>query len=144
MFYGPPEFHEEWVVKRRRIAESRKKAPKLPAVRRLPPPFRPVPRVHTGEVIITLDSIMKACCEMAGIGHGDIISTSRLLHIADARLVYYYLAKTMMPNSFKGIARHCGCRDHTTVMSGVQRVSRNLEDYAELINAVKVQLEVEI
>ena len=62
----------------------------------------------------------------------DILGDRRHKHVTLARHAAFYLARTLTSNSMPEIARRMGGRDHTTVLNGIRRISRLLNDDQQL------------
>ncbi|PWK59779.1 chromosomal replication initiator protein DnaA [Roseicyclus mahoneyensis] len=71
---------------------------------------------------VTLDQIIKTCCEYYKIRQADITGTSRARAVARPRQMAMYLSKTLTTRSYPEIARKLGGRDHTTVLYGVRKI----------------------
>lgn len=72
----------------------------------------------------TIASIIVTVASYYGVTRNDILSQRRAGKIMRARLMSYYLAKTLTPKSYPQIALAIGGRDHTSVMSGVRRIEK--------------------
>ena len=68
-----------------------------------------------------LDSILKAVAARHGLRPADITSECRSGPVVAARLDFYYIAARDSQATYMAIARFCGSRDHTTIISGVER-----------------------
>lgn len=77
---------------------------------------------------ITSDLILKTVSEHYNISVDDICSKKRSQDIALARQIVMYLCREYTVNSLKTIGNVVGGKDHTTVMSGVDRVKQKLTD----------------
>jgi chromosomal replication initiator protein len=73
-----------------------------------------------------LREIIDAVAEFYDIEPAQLRSGSRLHTIAIPRMIIYYLARRLTRLSLTGIAQRLGRRDHTTVMSGIERITRKL------------------
>lgn len=71
---------------------------------------------------VTLDQIIKTCCEYYKIRQNDITGTSRARAVARPRQMAMYLSKSLTSRSYPEIARKLGGRDHTTVLYGVRKI----------------------
>lgn len=77
---------------------------------------------------ITSDLILKTVSEHYNISVDDIRSKKRSQDIALARQIVMYLCREYTVNSLKTIGNVVGGKDHTTVMSGVDRVKQKITD----------------
>ena len=71
---------------------------------------------------VTLDQIIKTCCEYYKIRQADITGSSRARAVARPRQMAMYLSKALTSRSYPEIARKLGGRDHTTVLYGVRKI----------------------
>ena len=71
---------------------------------------------------VTLDQIIKTCCEYYKIRLADITGSSRARAVARPRQMAMYLSKSLTTRSYPEIARKLGGRDHTTVLYGVRKI----------------------
>lgn len=94
---------------------------------------------------ITIELIQQAVSDYYNIPVEDMQSKSRRREITQARQVAMYFAKEMTSLSLKGIGKHFGGRDHSTVIHGIQTVkdlSETDRDYREKVDEVRKQLEI--
>lgn len=89
---------------------------------------------------ITLADIKIAVSRHYNIPINEIISARRESRLVRCRMVYYWLARELTPASFPMIGRHCGMRDHTTVMSGLKNVKRFWPQFERVISKLKGEL----
>lgn len=79
--------------------------------------------------------IIKRCIELC-VDYHEITGPSLLRSLTGPRQLIWYEMKTILGLSYPRIAREFGDRDHTTVMSGVQRVAKlRGESYPEKLNS---------
>ena len=83
-------------------------------------------------------SLFRTTAAVTGVGASDMKGTSRLPHICRARQIFYWLCRHYTSCSFPQIGSYLG-KDHSTVVHGVQKVSRSLALYPE-INKIKAML----
>lgn len=62
----------------------------------------------------------------------EMISRRRPVYITTARFVSFLLSKELTPHTLAAIGRHIGGRDHTTIMSGIHKITIRLRSDAEL------------
>jgi chromosomal replication initiator protein len=71
---------------------------------------------------VTMDEIIKKCCEYYNIRQQDLVGQSRARSVARPRQMAMYLCKRLTQRSLPEIARKIGGRDHTTVLYGVRKI----------------------
>ena len=87
-----------------------------------------------------LHDILVAVSTVTGISIRDFTGPWRGLAHIRARAIYFGLARTLTSKSFPNIGRHCGNRDHTTVMNGYKQFQLKLAnepDFRRDVEAVK-------
>lgn len=89
---------------------------------------------------VSLEAIKIAVSRHYNIPINEIISARRETRLVRCRMVYYWLARELTPASFPMIGRHCGMRDHTTVMSGLKNVKRFWPQFQHVIAKLKGEL----
>jgi len=75
---------------------------------------------------VTMDEIIKKCCEYYNIRQQDLLGQSRARSVARPRQMAMYLCKRLTQRSLPEIARKIGGRDHTTVLYGVRKIEELL------------------
>ena len=83
-------------------------------------------------------SLLQATAAVTGIGVRDLRGTLRFQNICRARQIFFWLCRHYTSCSFPQIGNYLG-KDHSTVVHGVQKVSRSLALYPE-INKIKAIL----
>jgi chromosomal replication initiator protein len=90
--------------------------------------------------LVTIDNIQKTVAEYFKIKLADLLSKSRLRHIARARQVAMALSKELTNHSLPQIAEAFGGRDHTTVLHAHRKIKELIaqdisiaEDYRNLL-----------
>jgi chromosomal replication initiation ATPase DnaA len=73
---------------------------------------------------LMISRIQQVVCRHFNVRHNELLSERRYANLVQARQVAYYLAKELTSLSFPAIGRRFGGRDHTTVLSGVRKISR--------------------
>ncbi len=76
---------------------------------------------------ITPELIIKTVSEHLNIPYDDIISKKRSRDIASARQISMYLCRTLTDKSLDLIGTSVGGRDHTTVISGVNKIQETMK-----------------
>lgn len=89
--------------------------------------------------IITTSKIIDTVCEQCNVQKSDLLSKKRDAEIVLPRQIVMYLCRKYLSssNSYKEIGQALG-RDHSTVISGVERVSNMLETDADLKRTVDI------
>lgn len=89
---------------------------------------------------ISLEVIKAAVSAYFDVPVYEIISPRRENRLVNCRMVYYWLARELTLASFPMIGRHCGNRDHSTVMNGIHTIKRFWPRYETAIKALKGEL----
>ena len=92
---------------------------------------------------IMREDIRLAVCQVTRLSIREFTSESRRKHLCRARMMYYYLCKELTPNSLMSIGKLTGARDHTTVLSGINRVKSHFKDFELDVKEVKALLVTE-
>jgi chromosomal replication initiator protein len=88
--------------------------------------------------------IMNIVCEEMQIPLKDVKSSKRNYDIAMARQICMFLLKDILNLQLIKIAKHVGRRDHTTVMHGISKIEKLLEqdeDTARIVNELKFKIQ---
>ncbi len=72
--------------------------------------------------VITIPLIISTVCEQYGVKQEDVISKKRNKEIVLPRQIVMYLAREYTDSPLEEIGRALGKKDHTTVMSGVNKI----------------------
>ena len=89
---------------------------------------------------ITLDAIIATVSQELNVKPSEIKSKSRSAHIANARRIVIYLARTLTPNSMPSLAQYFGMKDHSSVSHAMKKVTQTIQDdanYKLLIEELK-------
>lgn len=78
--------------------------------------------------------ILRAVSAVTRVSMDELKSQARFKRIIDARMIYYYLARTLTKASYPQIA-HTVNRDHSTAMHGVSKVHGNWERIEPIVRA---------
>lgn len=95
-----------------------------------------------GGAQIDCEQIMKACADAFRVSLADVKGPSRMKQIARARQSAMYLSRNLLQLSYPEIGRHFA-RDHSTVMTAVRRVDKNMSedsDYRRLVETLEREL----
>lgn len=93
--------------------------------------------------VLTAEKIKKTVAEYYNLTMTQLISKSRMSNITMARHIAMYLVRDLLNMSFFKIGEEFGGRDHSTVMSACEKVSKLLskdEAYKEAIIELKTML----
>ena len=91
----------------------------------------------TGAREITAKLITQTVGEYFGIGEEEIRGKKRSADIARARHIAIYLCRTLTDKSTTMIGREFGGRDHTTVMSSVNKIKADMASDPETREAIR-------
>lgn len=81
----------------------------------------------TENKVLTVERIIDTVCEHYQISKEDIISTKRVAEIVLPRQVAMYLCRQLLSNPLEEIGAKLGGKDHTTVMSAVNKIKTKIE-----------------
>jgi chromosomal replication initiator protein len=99
-------------------------------------------------VVLKPETVVKKVAEFYGLTPEDVLGSKRLRPLVQARHVAMYLIRDLLDNySFPMIARIFDGRNHTTVISAVEKIKEQLTVNAELltqINTLSQQLQNEM
>ena len=87
--------------------------------------------------VVTPQTIIEKTCDYFRISKEDIVSQKRSREIALPRQIAMYFIRTMTDTSYDEIGKLLGGRDHTTVMSGINKI----RDQIQTDNQLKEQVE---
>lgn len=91
----------------------------------------------------TIRQVIDMVAEHYGVTARDLSSGSRIKEYMIPRQVAMYLARAIAGRSYPRIGAALGGRDHTTVMSGVRKIERELqEDTAVALNVAALRLKL--
>ena len=88
---------------------------------------------------ITPDLIIETVCEHYHITLEEITSANRSQNIAKPRMVVMFLCKKLLSNmTLKEIGSYLGGKNHTTVMHGIENVTKDIEKDNSFANTIDV------
>ena len=85
---------------------------------------------------VTPNLIMDVVCDHFSITKEQIVSKNRSNDIAKPRQIIMYLCKNMTGYSLDAIGSLLGGRDHTTVLHGVQTISKEYNNNENIRNTI--------
>ena len=85
----------------------------------------------------TIEEIVEVTAARFGVAPADILARDRRPTVASARKLAMYLARALTDHSLPEIGRAFGGRDHSTVLSAIRRVEREITADSELAGAVE-------
>ena len=89
--------------------------------------------------VITYKKVIDTVCEHYNVSTAELSSKKRSAEIVLPRQIAMFLCRKYVPNnSYKEIGRMLGGRDHTTVISGEERIVNLLKTDAELSRTVDI------
>jgi chromosomal replication initiation ATPase DnaA len=98
---------------------------------------------EAGRRIPTIQEIKYVVAEHFGITTTNIDSQSRQVKFCLPRQIGYYLSREMTLRSLPDIARRFGGRDHTSALSGIKKIERQLQAdpaFAKTVNTLREKL----
>jgi chromosomal replication initiator protein len=91
------------------------------------------------QVVLRPDIILEKVSAFYGLTVEEIKGEKRLRPLVHARHVAMYLVRQLLPNySYPMIARVFGDRNHTTVISAVEKIDGQLSSEGELLNEITI------
>ena len=88
--------------------------------------------------IITPENIINVVSEHFDVTPENIKSSKRSEKITRPRQIVMYLLREMADYKYQQIAQILGKKDHTTIMSGVKKIEKDLKDSPDLQNTINV------
>ena len=99
-------------------------------------------------IVLKPETIVKAVADFYGLSTEDVLGSKRLRPLVQARHVAMYLIRDLLDNySYPMIARIFDGRNHTTVISAVEKIKEQITVNVELltqINTLTQQLQGEM
>lgn len=99
--------------------------------------FKEDPVLQRQSSELTVKQIKKCVCDFYGLTRHQIESKSRTKNISTARQIAMYLCRKHLDLPFLKIGLEFGGRDHSTVMSSCERISKQSKDNEAMIYAIK-------
>ncbi|HMM48062.1 MAG TPA: chromosomal replication initiator protein DnaA [Miltoncostaeaceae bacterium] len=90
-----------------------------------------------GEGGVRIETVQSEVCRFYGVTKDELIGDRRTRRIVGPRQMAMYLARELTDASLPAIGRAFGGRDHTTVMYAVQKITSQMGDEGEILNAVQ-------
>ena len=87
---------------------------------------------------VTPDLIIRLVAEHFNITPADIISQKRNKELVYPRQIVMYLCRNMLDIPLQQIGGYLGKRDHSTVISGVKKITANMEKDENTRNTIEV------
>lgn len=87
---------------------------------------------------ITVELIVEMTSEHFNISQSDIYSTKKSKNISYPRQICMYLSRKLTELSLSDIGKKLGNRDHTTVLHGIDKITKELENDSTLQNTIEV------
>jgi chromosomal replication initiation ATPase DnaA len=111
-----------------------------PPVRELPPPTIIVDSEADSD-FVSMERLLNTIAEVALVNPRSIYSKDRHQQTCRLRFIFYFMAREYCTNfhSYPSIGKFIGC-DHTTVLHGHNRVARDLPQFSDFIQKVKLRL----
>lgn len=93
---------------------------------------------------LDFERISKVVCSVTKLPLDQIVSQSRKKELTQSRQLIAYYAKKFTKLNYREIGEHLGDRDHTTIMSSIERVNdlidSNDEDICDMVNKINRRL----
>ena len=83
--------------------------------------------------VLTSDILLNIVAKHCEVSVDEMKGKKRIQHIADARHITMYILRKKTAHSLKRIGQIMGCRDHSTVLHGINKI----QDYLCYEKAVK-------
>jgi chromosomal replication initiator protein len=77
---------------------------------------------------ITIECIQKEVCKYYGLNLSELLSKKRNKQLVHPRHIAMFLCRKLTDASFPLIGDQFGGRDHTTVMHGVEKIEREINE----------------
>lgn len=87
---------------------------------------------------ITSDLIIKLVAEHFNVTTAEIISQKRIKELVYPRQIVMYLCRHMTSDSLQQIGYFLGKRDHSTIISGIKKIERDIENNDNVRNTIEV------
>lgn len=88
--------------------------------------------------VITPNLIIEVVCEHFGVSPADITSKKRNAEFVQPRQIVMYLCRELTDSSFISIGKILGKKDHSTIMHGVDKIKKEIEENEEMANKIAV------
>ncbi|MCR5417469.1 MAG: chromosomal replication initiator protein DnaA [Lachnospiraceae bacterium] len=86
---------------------------------------------------VSAEIIMSVITEHFNISREDIMSSKRNSEIVLPRQIFMYLCREYLSIPYQQIGKYIGGKDHSTVMHGLDKIQKNIQEDSEL--AVKIE-----
>ena len=93
---------------------------------------------NTVERCVTVDGIINVVADHFNITPQDIRGSKRSRNIAYPRQITMYLCRHMTQSSLQAIGELMGNKDHSTVIHGIDKIEKDLENDDNLKNTIEV------
>lgn len=87
---------------------------------------------------VTVDGIINVVADHFNITPQDIRGSKRSRNIAYPRQITMYLCRHMTQSSLQAIGELMGNKDHSTVIHGIDKIEKDLENDDNLKNTIEV------
>ena len=87
---------------------------------------------------VSISEIQRQVAQHFNIRIDDMHSKRRSKNIVHPRQVAMYLAKHLTSSSYPEIGQKFGGRDHTTVMHGVSKIEKAMNEDASIVDDIKI------
>lgn len=91
---------------------------------------------------VSLARIAEVVCDVFMVGKKDFFGARRAKNVCEARQVFYWLARHYTSHSFPIIGMFTG-KDHSTVVHGVQKIEKQMNEFRRRIDLCLFDLKLE-
>jgi len=88
--------------------------------------------------VITPEYIISVVAEHFSVSAADLSGNKRNSKVVVPRQIAMYLCRDLIDTSLKTIGKSLGNRDHTTVMHGIEKIEKEMENNDNIRNAVDI------
>lgn len=89
----------------------------------------------------TVEDIQRAACDYFGIRMADLKSRRRHRAVSFPRMIAMYVSRDRLGTSYPELGERFGGKDHTTVLSAVRKITRQLEESDDQVEAAVAAIE---
>lgn len=88
--------------------------------------------------VITAEGILSVVAEHYNVTVADITGNKRNSKVVVPRQVAMYLCREMIDLQLKLIGKHIGNRDHTTVIHGIEKIEKEIQNSESMKNTIEI------
>lgn len=87
---------------------------------------------------ITPEIVLQVVCDHFGVTADDIRSSKRSKEVVQPRQITMYLCRHMTTTTLENIGKFLGNKDHSTILHGIERIAKDIDDNEKLKNTIDV------